>query len=52
MIVLANANTTFDNEFMSVEKTYKYYNDFMWNKRYAECISLEETVARTKGERE
>ena len=52
MIVPANANTTFDNEFMSAENTYQYYNDFMWNKRYAECISLEETVAKMKGERE
>ena len=52
MIVPANANTTFDNEFMSAENTYKYYNDFMWNKRYAGCISMEETVTRMKGERE
>ena len=44
MIVPANANTTFDNEFMSAENTYKYYNDFMWNKRYAECISFEDTI--------
>lgn len=44
MIVPANTNSTFDNDFMSAEMTYKYYNDFMWNKRYAECISFEKTL--------
>lgn len=44
MIVPAYANTTFDNEYMSAEESYKYYNEFIWNGRYAECISLEETL--------
>ncbi len=44
MIVPANCNSTFDNEYMSAEQTYNYYNSFIWNKRYAECISFEETV--------
>ena len=44
MIVPAYANTTFDNEFMSAENTYKYYNDFMWKRRYAECITFEEAL--------
>lgn len=44
MIVPENCNSTFDNKFMSAELTYKYYNSFIWNKRYAECISFEETV--------
>lgn len=44
MIVPANTNSTFDNEFMSAEMTYKYYNEFMWNGRYAECISFEEAL--------
>lgn len=48
MIVPANTNSTFDNKYMSAEQTYKYYNEFMWNKRYAECISFEETLARMK----
>ena len=46
MIVPANTNSTFDNKYMSAEQTYRYYNEFMWNKRYAECISFEETLAR------
>lgn len=48
MIVPANTNSTFDNEFMSAEMTYKYYNGFMWNRRYAECISFEETLELMK----
>lgn len=48
MIVPANANSTFDSPYMSAEQTYNYYNDFMWTKRYAECISIEETLARMK----
>ncbi len=46
MIVPANTNSTFDNSYMSAEQTYYYYNEFMWNRRYAECISFEETLAR------
>lgn len=45
MIVPANTNSTFDNQYMSAEETYSYYNEFMWNKRYAECISFEETLS-------
>ena len=40
MIVPADTNTTFDNEYMSAEQTYHYYNDSMWKGRYAECISF------------
>lgn len=44
MIVPENTNSTFDNQYMTAEQTYRYYNDFMWNKRYAECISFDEAV--------
>ncbi len=44
MIIPAHANSTFDNEFMTAEDSYKYYNEFMWKERYAKCISLEETL--------
>ncbi|MBL4936955.1 cysteine hydrolase [Clostridium sp. YIM B02515] len=46
MIVPAYANTTVDNKFMSAEQTYKYYNEFIWNGRYAECIPMDETLIR------
>jgi len=48
IIVPAYANTTVNNRFMSSEESYKYYNEFMWKGRYAECISLEETLKRMK----
>ena len=51
MIVPGNANSTFDNDFMSAETSYKYYNEFMWKGRYAECISVEETIDRMKSKR-
>ena len=31
-----------DNEYMNGETTYRYYNDMMWPKRFADCISVEE----------
>ena len=49
MIVPENANSTFDNAFMTGEQSCKYYNEFMWKGRYAECISVEETIERMKG---
>lgn len=48
MIVPAHTNSTFDNVFMTGEQTYRYYNEFMWKGRYAECISVEETIERMK----
>ena len=48
IIVPAYANTTMDNMFMSAEQSYKYYNEFMWNGRYAQYISIEDTIKRIK----
>lgn len=44
MIVPENTNSTVDNNYMSAEETYKYYNYFIWNKRYARCLSMQETI--------
>lgn len=44
IIIPQYANTTFDNGFMTAEKSYEYYNNFIWNGRYAECISAEDTI--------
>lgn len=38
------SNSTFDNEFMTAEESYKYYNEFMWSGRYADSISMKETL--------
>ncbi|AWI05778.1 cysteine hydrolase family protein [Clostridium drakei] len=48
IIVPAYSNTTVDNKFMSAEQSYEYYNEFMWNGRYAECISFDEAIKRMK----
>lgn len=48
IIVPEYANSTFDNEFMSAEKTYRYYNDFMWNGRYAKCVCMKEAQEMLK----
>lgn len=44
MIVPAYSNSTFDNPYMTAELTYKYYNEYMWSGRYAECISFDKTL--------
>ncbi len=44
MIVPAGCNTTEDNAFLTAEKTYRYYNEMMWNRRYARCVELGEAV--------
>ena len=45
MIVPACANSTFDNEFMTAQESYRYYNEFMWKRRYARCITMDEAVS-------
>lgn len=44
MIVPEYANTTVDNAFMDGETSYIYYNTFMWNGRYADCLSMDEVL--------
>jgi hypothetical protein len=29
---------------MDGETTYKYYNEMMWPKRFADCISLDDAI--------
>ena len=44
MIVPEYTNSTFGNDFMTAEESYRYYNEFMWNGRYAKCIAFDEAV--------
>ena len=44
IIVPENANTTVDNQFMSAEASYEYYNTFIWKNRYAKCLSIDEVL--------
>ena len=41
---MQGANSTFDNDYMTGEETYKYYNDMMWPKRFATCVSVDEAI--------
>lgn len=44
VIVPEYANSTFDNQYMTGEESYRYYNEFMWKGRYAECVSVSQAV--------
>ena len=48
VIVPRGANSTFDNEYMNGGTTYKYYNEFIWKDRFADCIAMDEAVALLK----
>ena len=44
VIIPEGTNSTFDNEYMNGETTCRYYNQFMWPGRFAECISFDEAI--------
>lgn len=44
VVVPQGCNSTSDNDYMDKSTTYKYYNDMMWPKRFADCVSLDEAI--------
>ena len=44
LFVPAYTNSTYDNPYFDKETAYKYYNEFMWGKRYAKIITVEEAI--------
>lgn len=48
IFVPENSNSTFSNKFMTGEQSYKYYNEFIWDNRYAKCISMNEALELIK----
>ena len=48
LIIPANGTTTFDNKFSSAEMLTKYYEEKIWNKRFADVISLDAALERMK----
>ncbi|MCM1040293.1 MAG: cysteine hydrolase [Ruminococcus sp.] len=48
VIIPNGANSTFDNDYMDKETTYKYYNEMIWPKRFAECVSVDEAIGMMK----
>lgn len=41
MIVPNGTNSTVDNSYLTGKQSYEYYNQYIWNNRYASCISFE-----------
>lgn len=48
IIVPTYANSTYDNPYFDGETAYKYFNEFMWPKRYAMSVTVEEAVKMMK----
>ena len=48
VIIPENTNTTFDNEFLTGERLYEYYNYKIWNQRFAKVLSLEDVLGLMK----
>ncbi len=44
IIVPKYANSTVNNDFMTSEISYNYYNEYIWNNRYATLLSVEDTI--------
>ena len=49
VIIPADATTTFNNNFSSAETLIRYYEEKIWNKRFADVISVDEALERMKG---
>ena len=44
IIIPEYTNSTYDNPYFDKKTAYHYFNDFMWNKRYAKVISFEQAT--------
>ena len=44
IIIPEETNTTFDNEYLTGEKLYEFYNYRIWNKRFADVMSVEDVM--------
>ena len=44
MLIPEYTNSTFDNDYISKDICYHYYNDFMWPERYAQCITMTSAI--------
>ena len=44
IIIPEGTNSTFDNEYMTGETTYLYYNEEIWPDRYADCVTFDEAM--------
>lgn len=44
IIIPKETNTTFDNKYLSGERLYEFYNYKIWDKRFANVLSVEEVI--------
>ena len=44
VIIPEGTNSTFDNDYMNAETTWRYYNEEIWPDRFADCVSFEEAL--------
>lgn len=44
IIIPEETNTTFDNEYLSGEKLYEFYNYKIWNRRFANILSINDAI--------
>ena len=45
VIIPDGTNSTFDNDYMSAETTYRYYNEEIWPDCFADCVSFDDAVS-------
>lgn len=45
VIIPEGANSTFDNDYMTGETTYRYYNEEIWPDCFGECVPYDEAIA-------
>lgn len=45
VIIPDHCHSTVDNKFMTSEESYHYYHHYMWDNRYATCLSLEKLMS-------
>ena len=50
MLVPSYTNSTYDNPYFDKETAYKYYNEFMWGRRYAKIITVEQAIQLLQGD--
>ena len=48
LYVPAYTNSTYDNPYFDKETAYKFFNEFMWGRRYAKIITVEEAIRMMK----
>ena len=44
LIVPAHCHTAVENAFLSPEDSYRYYQEMIWNRRYASCVPFAEAL--------